>query len=149
MVSKFLILAAVASIVFYACTETSATAPGPQAAGRPISAKLRATCPDLNAASRKLSDTLGGVKIDIDTPLVVIDSIFDSAGAFKWRVNLALSSSELRGSLHDTAFSLLLAFNGAGVPAGHYFQYWRIIDSARGLIRLDSNCVGLRTKPTP
>lgn len=146
MTSKILILAAIASCVFYACTESEATAPAPDAAGRQISAKLRASCPDLNAASRKVADTSIVVKLDIDTPLVVVDSIFDSTGGFKWRLNLVLSSSELRGSLHDTAFSLLLTFNGAGVPAGHYFQFWRIIDSARGLIRLDSNCVGLRTK---
>lgn len=151
MNSKLLILAAIASCEFYACTETSTTAPAPEASGRRISAKLRATCPDLNAASRKLSDTVIGVKLDIDTPLVVVDSIFDSAGAFKGRVSLALSSSEIRGSLRDSALSVLLAWDGrdsAGraLPAGHYFQYWRIIDTAKGLVRLDSNCVGWRTK---
>jgi len=145
MTSKNLVLAAFASSLFYACTESEATAPTADAAGRQISAKLRASCPDLNAASRKLSDTAIGVAIEIDTSLVVVDSIFDSAGVFKGRVSLALSSSEFRGRSSDTASSLFLALGGAALPAGHYFQFWRIIDTARGVMRLDSNCVGIRT----
>jgi len=111
---------------------------------RPISARLRSTCPAL-PAGRTVADPSTAPVVEPSPTVRVFMKIYDTNGAPVTQRSFSLQTGQY-GSVPAYSTNLgwdLKDASGNFVPTGHYFLFYTLSDTTGKALGSDSACVGV------